>query len=99
MSDEANRASIPKLLTFLNGETRHSRLSIIVPSVIAGLSRGGLLWAFNAAAAEASGRRSLDLRLLGAFAATLAIYLGSAYLSAILGDQLVRDLLHRLRLR
>ena len=33
------------------------------------------------------------------FAAALAVYLVSAYLSAISRDQLVRDLLHRLRLR
>jgi len=99
MSDVAKRASIPALLNFLNRETRQSRLRILVPSVIAGLSRGALLWAFNQASTEASAHKGLDLRLAGAFAIALAVYLFSAYLSAISRDQLVRDLLHRLRLR
>ena len=99
VSDAAQRATIPQLLAFLNRETRHSRLRIVVPSVIAGLSRGGLLWAFNAASAKADVHKGLDLQLVGAFAAALTVYLVSAYLSAISRDQLVRDLLHRLRLR
>jgi len=99
VSEAPKRATIPQLLAFLNRETRHSGLRIIVPSVIAGLSRGALLWAFNEASARAGGHKSLDLRLVGAFAAALALYLVSAYLSAISRDQLVRDLLHRLRLR
>lgn len=99
MSEAANRATIPALLHFLNRETRQSRLRIIVPSVIAGLSRGALLWAFNQASTEAGARKGLDVRLAEAFAVALVVYLVSAYLSAISRDQLVRDLLHRLRLR
>jgi len=99
MSDPVNPTSIPELLTFLHRETRQSRLRVIVPSVVAGLSRGALLWAFNQAATKASGHNSLDLRLVEAFAVALAIYLASAYYSAISRDLLVRDLLHRLRLR
>jgi putative pyoverdin transport system ATP-binding/permease protein len=99
MSDAVNNTSIPGLLSFLNRETRQSRLRVIVPSVVAGLSRGALLWAFNQAAAKASNHKSFDLRLVEAFAVALAIYLASAYFSAISRDLLVRDLLHRLRLR
>jgi putative ATP-binding cassette transporter len=95
--DAGNRTSIPALLGFLNRETRNARLRIVVPSVVAGLSRGGLLWAFNEAAAGAG--KLPDPRLIAAFAAALIVYLAAAYLSAVAGDRLVRDLLHRLRLR
>ncbi|MBV9550574.1 MAG: hypothetical protein JO256_12980, partial [Alphaproteobacteria bacterium] len=97
MTETANRTSIPELLTFLNRETRTARLSIVVPSVVAGLARGALLWAFNAAAAAAG--HGPDPRLLAAFAAALLVYVVAAYLSTVAGDRLVRELLHALRLR
>mgnify|MGYP001107699729 FL=1 len=99
MAETAQRSTIPQLLGFLNRETRGSRLRIIVPSVAAGLARGALLAAFNAAAAQAGSGGGLNLKLAGGFAAALVVYLASAYLSAVLSDNLVRRLLHRLRLR
>jgi putative ATP-binding cassette transporter len=99
MADTANRTTIPQLLGFLSRETRGSRLRIVVPSVAAGLARGALLAAFNAAAAQAGNGGGLNLKLAGGFVAALVIYLASAYLSAVLSDDLVRTLLHRLRLR
>jgi putative ATP-binding cassette transporter len=98
MSEAAHRVTLPRLLGFLHRETAGMRLGIIAPSVVAGLTRGALLAATNAAAAKAGGGRTIDPLLLGVFLGCLLVYLLAAYASAIASNALVRRLLHRLRL-
>jgi putative ATP-binding cassette transporter len=87
-----------KLLRFLYRETR-GKARIVTASLASGLSRGILLATFNAAAA-AGIRGSGGSRLLAAeFAAALAVYLASTYISMHNAQRAVETMIERLRVR
>lgn len=95
---ESSNGSFAELLVFLGQETTGMRLGIIGSTLLTGLSRGGLLAIFNAAAASGNGRGP-NLWYVAAFVAVLAVYLACGYVAGRLNDLLVRALIHRLRLR
>lgn len=92
-----DNAMEPNLLRFLYRETTGQWLKILVPSIVAGTSRGLLLTTLNTAMATAVTGTTNALLFLR-FACVLALYLACSYLSALSGRDVVEVLTKRLRI-
>lgn len=91
-------ASAPQLLRFLDRESGRAKYRIVASSTVAGLSRGLLLATFSAAAVVAT-EGNVEMGLVFAFAAVLAVHLITKYDSSYQGTRLVRRMVQRLRLQ
>ncbi len=91
-------ASAPQLLRFLNRESGRAKYRIVASSTVSGLSRGLLLATFNAAAVVAT-EGNVEMWLVFAFAAVLAVHLITKYDSSYQGTRLVKRMVQRQRLQ
>ena len=92
--NETVSASAPQLLRFLNRESGRAKYRIVASSTASGLSRGLLLATFNAAAVVAT-EGNVEMWLVFAFAAVLAVHLITKYDSSYQGTRLVRRMVLR----